>query len=263
MIRFGFVMMMMVAFAGPAFSQVEFIEVVTQEEYEAAQKRADDGMQMLFVDVYATWCGPCKMMDRDVYTDPAVAEYMNKNFVNVRMDGETDYGRRYAAEQQLQGYPSMFIFSDEGDKVSTIVGFNPAEQLLATLEGVVEGYAEVKRYRKQYLDETITLEAFADYIAVVRKMGNEEQAEELAGEYIKKQLSEDLSDNDIRVVAYYTDLEDSWWPLFTTETDRIKRVLEADYLPALERIYSNSLMKAVEQENVELISRMANELSPL
>jgi thioredoxin-related protein len=246
-----------------AFSQVEFIEVVTLEEMEAAQKKADDGMLMLFVDVYATWCGPCKMMDRDVYTDPAVAEYMNANFVNVRMDGETDYGRKYAAAQQLQGYPSMFVFSDEGDHISSIVGFKPATELLPTLRGLVDNYAAVRKYRKPYEDGTITMEAFAAYVKVVREMGNEEEAEKLAGEYIKKRMGATLSDHDIRVVAFYMDLEDPWWPEFTIDPGRIQRVLGEDYLPALEIIYNNTLLKAVEQESIILVSRMANELSPL
>jgi thiol-disulfide isomerase/thioredoxin len=256
-------LMAMVSFSGSLFSQVEFIEVVTLEEMEAARKKADDGMQMLFVDVYATWCGPCKMMDRDVYTDPAVAEYMNANFVNVRMDGETDFGRKYAAEQQLQGYPSMFVFSDEGDHVSTIVGFKPAEELLPTLKGLVQSYDAVKEYRAQYVNGTLSLKSFAEYITLVREMGNKEEAEKLAGEYIKKEVGEDLSDSDIRVVAHYMDLEDPWWPEFTREPDRIKRVLGADYVPAMEKIYNNTLVKAVDRESIPLISRMANELSPL
>ena len=82
-----------------AFAQVNFIEVVSAADMEAAQKKADDGMLMLFVDVYATWCGPCKMMDAQVYPDPALSTYMNEHFVSVRMDGETDFGRQYAAKQ--------------------------------------------------------------------------------------------------------------------------------------------------------------------
>ena len=97
----------------------------------------------------------------------------------------------------------------------------------------------------------------------VREMGNGEKAEKLAGEYIKKQMGETLSDNDIRVVAFYMDLEDPWWPGFTTDPDRIQRVLGEDYLPAMEIIYNNTLEKAVGQESITLISRMANELSPL
>jgi hypothetical protein len=183
--------------------------------------------------------------------------------VNVRLDGETDFGRKYAAEQQLEGYPSMFVFSDEGDRVSKIVGFRPADKLLTELNGVVTNYTEVKRYKAEYENGTISMEHLADYIVKMREVGNEEEAELLAGEYIKKQMGETLSDNDIKVVAYYTDLEDPWWPQFTSEADRVKEVLSQDYLLLLEKIYNNTLVMAIEQQSIGLISRMANELSPL
>ncbi len=246
-----------------AFSQANFIEVVTAADLEAAQKKADDGMLMLFVDVYATWCGPCKKMDAEVYADETVAEYMNEHFVNVRMDGETDFGRKYAAEQQLEGYPSMYIFSDEGERVSSVVGYKPATELLPLLQNLVENYKVLKGYRTQAENGSITIEGYADYIALVRQMGNEEEAERLAADYIRMKLGDELKDSDIRVVAYYMDMEDVWWPLFATETERVKRVLGKDYVPALESIYNNTLTKAVEEENIVLISRMANELAPL
>jgi thioredoxin-related protein len=244
-------------------AQVEFTEVVTREDMEAAQKRADDGMLFLFVDVYATWCGPCKMMDRDVYTNPAVAEYMNTHFVNVKMDGETDFGRNYAARQQLQGYPSMFIFSDDGERISSMVGYRAPENMVGELKTVVDNYTTVKRFGAEYEKGTLSAEDFADYISRLREMGNGEKAEELAGEYIKSQLGETLDRADILVVAPYTDLEDPWWSQMVLHPEKVKDALGSKYLENLENIYNNSLVKAIRQNDIDLISRMANELAPL
>lgn len=254
----------MLAFSLSAYSQVDFVEVISAADMEAAQKKADDGMLMLFVDVYATWCGPCKMMDAEVYPDPALSAYMNSHFVNVRMDGETDFGRKYAAQQQLEGYPSIFIFSDDGHRISSVVGFKPATILLPLLEMLVENYKGVKKYRVAAENGTISLEEYVAYISLEREMGNIEEAERLAGDYIRKKLGEgELRDNDIKVVAYYMDLEDPWWAVFANESERVKRVLGSEYVPALETIYNKSLIKAIEQDNIVLISRIANELSPL
>ena len=244
-------------------AQVKFIEVSTLQEMEAMQKQASDQMLMLFVDVYATWCGPCKMMDQQVYTDPAVAEYMNAHFVNVRLDGECEYGMQYVAEQQLEGYPTMYVFSDEGERISKIVGFTPAEELVLSLTSTSEGYQIVKKYRALHAQGTLEEEAFADYIEVVRKMGNPEQADILADEYMEKVMDPKLSDNDIRVVAYHMDLDDVWWSAFAADRERLKRILGEEYLPAMENIYNSTLIKAVEEDRIDLISKLANELSPL
>ncbi len=244
-------------------AQVNFVEVTTLQEMEAVQKKASDQQLMLFVDVYATWCGPCKMMDRDVYTDPAVAEYMNANFISVRMDGETDYGRVYAAAQELEGYPSMFIFSMNGEPISKVVGFTPAEQLVSTLKATVDGYKEIRIYQAKYQRGTLEEVEFAAYIAALRSMGNQKEADKLGDEYMEQVIGEKLSDNDISVVAYHMDLDDPWWPEFSSDPDRLRMVLGDDYMLAMEKIYNASLVKAIEEDNIGLISKMANELAPL
>ncbi len=244
-------------------AQVNFIEVTTLEEMEAAHKKASDQQLMLFVDVYATWCGPCKLMDSEVYADPGVAEFMNAHFVNVRMDGETDYGRKYAAAQELEGYPSMFIFSREGEPVNKVVGYTPAEELVTSLRGTVENYREVKMFRTKYQRGTLEQHEFADYITVVRNMGNKREAERLAAEYMEQIMDSRLSDEDIRVVSHFMDIEDTWWKEFTSDPERIRKVLDDDYMLAMEKIYNNSLVKAVDENKIKIISTMSNELAPL
>ena len=244
-------------------SQVDFTEVESMEQMEAVKKKASDQMLMLFVDVYATWCGPCKMMDRDVYADPAVALYMNNHYVNVKLDGETDYGRIFADAQQLEGYPSMFILNDEGERISEIVGYTPAEELVGRLTTIEEGYGRVKKYRSAYQNGSLDPEDFAGYIEVVRELGDLEEAERLASEYVEQMAGSRLKDADIRVVAFHMDLEDAWWKDFSSDPQRLKRVLKEDYMLAMEKIYNNTLVKAVQNERVDLVSKMANELAPL
>lgn len=243
--------------------QVEFIKVETLDEMKAAQKKASDQMRMLFVDVYADWCGPCKMMDSEVFANPAVSEYMDAHYLGIKVDGESDYGRIYAMEQGLEGYPSMFVFGDEGERLSKIVGFTPADELLTSLRSIKDGFGQIKTYRALYQSGKLEAEGFADYIMVLRDMGNQEEADRLSEEYVEKVKGEKLADNDIRVVAYYMDLDDLWWEDFSSDEERLRRVLGTDYMLAMERIYNNTLVKAVENDRIDLISLMANELAPL
>jgi len=59
------------------------------------------------------------------------------------------------------------------------------------------------------------------------------------------------------------DLEDAWWPEFSSNPERLRKVLGDDYMLAMEKIYNASLVKAVDEDNIEIISKMANELAPL
>jgi len=159
----------------------------------------------------------------------------------------------------------MFIFSDDGGRISKIVGYTPPAELVSSLKSVNEGYGKMKILRARYNNGTIGEEDFADYITVVREMGNQEKAEQLTAEYVEKTMDQKgkLSDSDIRVLAFYTDLDDSWWARFSSNRERLKQVLKEDYVLAMEKIYNRSLVKAVQEERIDMISKMANELTPL
>jgi|SRR6185312_1030464 len=57
--------------------------------FDQAVKLSAQHPKKIFIDVYTPWCGWCKKMDADTYTDPAVVSYINKNFYAVRLDAET------------------------------------------------------------------------------------------------------------------------------------------------------------------------------
>lgn len=245
------------------FSQVEFLEVVTGEDMDEARRKASDGMQMLFVDIYATWCGPCKQMDREVYPDPELSAYMNEHFINVRMDGETPFGRGYAGELNLQGYPSVFIFGTEGELVSSIVGYKPAGELLASLKSIKASYADLKRFRSMQQGGKMEKEDLASYIVLLRELGSEEEAGKMAGQYARMELGDELTGADLRVIVPYMDVGDELWPKVDADPVLLQESLGADYVEILQQVYNNSLKKAIDTGDLTLLSRMSHDLIPL
>ena len=62
------------------------IKWLTIEEAQAQAKKAP---KPLMVDVYTTWCGPCKMLDAKTFSDARLAEYVNKNFYPGKFNAES------------------------------------------------------------------------------------------------------------------------------------------------------------------------------
>ena len=62
----------------------------TTLEQAAAKAKAEN--KLVFMDCYTQWCGPCKKMAKDVFTQEMVGAYMNPKFVNIKVDMESDYG---------------------------------------------------------------------------------------------------------------------------------------------------------------------------
>lgn len=84
--------------------------------------------QLIFVDAYASWCGPCKEL-KQTFNNPKVAGYFNKNFVNVSMDMEKGEGIKFAEKYDVDSYPTLLLINEDGLVVSKSDGFLDAGQL--------------------------------------------------------------------------------------------------------------------------------------
>src|SRR5580693_5216657 len=65
--------------------------------FEAARKEASRSERIVLVDFYTTWCGPCKMLDKNTWTDAKVIQLLEQKTVALRLDAEkeTDLAKRY------------------------------------------------------------------------------------------------------------------------------------------------------------------------
>ena len=105
---------------------IQFIE----DDWNLALKKAQAQNKLVFVDIYATWCGPCKMLKQYTFTDSAVGVFFNKNFVNVSIDGEKGIGPQLAQQFSIEGYPTLIVVDATGKPVLLTAGYIPANFLL-------------------------------------------------------------------------------------------------------------------------------------
>jgi len=84
----------------------------------------------IFVDAYATWCGPCKLLKSQTFKEKGVAEFFNKNFISVSLDMEKGEGPALAHTWGVTGYPTLMFFRPDGTIVMKQLGFVEAPELL-------------------------------------------------------------------------------------------------------------------------------------
>lgn len=104
-----------------AFKGRKGIEFFKGTWSEALQKAAEEN-KYIFVDVYATWCGPCKQLKK-TFKDEEVGNYYNKNFINVAIDGETPEGRKFLYKYKIDSYPTLLIVDSNGNVKTKSIGF--------------------------------------------------------------------------------------------------------------------------------------------
>ena len=99
--------------------------------WEEALQKADAENKILFVDAYAEWCGPCKAMAANVFTLSEAGSFYNSNFINVKMDMESEAGKKFGDKYPVSAYPTLLFIDAEGNVVKRVVGGQKLEGLLA------------------------------------------------------------------------------------------------------------------------------------
>jgi len=109
------------------------------QNYKSALERAGKEKKLLMVDLYADWCGPCKMLDRLTFSNADVQAALSKDFVAVKVNIEGSKENRDLAIQLNTGtIPHIVFFDSGGKKLSEIVGFVPADQFRDELRKATE-----------------------------------------------------------------------------------------------------------------------------
>lgn len=98
--------------------------------WEDALQKASEEEKVIFLDVYASWCGYCKKLKSNTLSDEQVGEYFNSHFVNMALDGETGYGAEIVKKYQLQGYPTLLFIDAKGNLILKKGGYRSPEELL-------------------------------------------------------------------------------------------------------------------------------------
>ena len=88
---------------------------------EALQKAAHTG-KLVFVDCYTSWCGPCKTMSSQVFSQKAVGDYFKEHFVSLKVDMEQGEGPALAEKYAVRAYPTMLVLTPDGTVKYKILG---------------------------------------------------------------------------------------------------------------------------------------------
>lgn len=84
----------------------------------------------LFVDFYATWCGPCKRMATTVFTIDSVGRYFNDKFISLQLDAEKGENVELAKKYKVAAFPTLAFINSDGKTLSISTGALGANELL-------------------------------------------------------------------------------------------------------------------------------------
>lgn len=135
--------------------------------FAEAMEKAKAENKLVFMDCYTTWCGPCRMMAAQVFTQQKVGDYFNEHFVSLKMDMEKGEGITLGKKYGVTAYPTMLILDTQGNVMHTMVGSRSVEELIKEARehsDPAKGYAVSKA---AYEAGERTPDAIANYITAL------------------------------------------------------------------------------------------------
>lgn len=104
--------------------------VFTECSWSDAVTKVQAAHKYIFVDAYASWCGPCKLLKATTFKNKEVADFFNQNFINLSIDMEKGEGQELAVKWGIQAYPTLMVFDAAGKPVLETIGFFKPKDLI-------------------------------------------------------------------------------------------------------------------------------------
>lgn len=101
---------------GAARAQVKFETKSTDAVREMAIKQG----KLVFIDLYASWCPPCRMMEKQVFSRKDVGEFMDQRFVAAKYDTDKTTGRELLKKYGSGSIPLYLVFDTRGELLGRI-----------------------------------------------------------------------------------------------------------------------------------------------
>ncbi len=184
----------------------------TQGSWDAIKQLAKDQNKPIFIDCYTSWCGPCKMLSKKVFTQPQVGQLFNDHFINFKIDMEKGEGPALKSQYKVAAYPTLIWVDANGNELHKSVGAPNADELLQLATQVLDGKG-LAALARNYSATPNCYTTMLQYIEALNKAYDKQAIGQVLQKYFTEHKGKELlKEANYHLIKYY--LNDIYSPTF-------------------------------------------------
>lgn len=227
---------------GQDTTKILFLNNLTFSEIKTKAKQENKN---IFIDVTASWCGPCKMMEKDIFTQSKVAEYYNEKFLSISIQtdktshDEDEIKKWYEDATKIKEiydvrqFPTFLFLNPDGKLIHRSFGYQNKETFLLTAQKGNKKKWDLGEAIQQYQEGKLSPEQIRD-LALEAKKTKEDSLSNIAAtdyknNYLEKQSEEILLLRDnILFITQFNNLlntKDKYFKLFISNPFKMDKII--------------------------------------
>ncbi|MFN0217039.1 MAG: DUF255 domain-containing protein [Saprospiraceae bacterium] len=160
-----------------------------QSSWPQTLAKAKSEGKLVFLDAVTSWCGPCKMMSKEVFPDSVLGDFFNRHFVSVKLDMERGEGIEISSRYKIWVYPSLLFVDDSGAVQHRSAGFHNPKELIELAKTALDPSRNLAALEKQYASGNRHREFMLKYLEA-KTAAYDPDAGSIANDFLKTE--EDL-----------------------------------------------------------------------
>lgn len=146
-----------------AFSQNDSIHFLNKP-IDSLYYQAKIENKLIFIYLYTEWCGPCKWMDKNTFTNNQVTKYYNNHFINIKIDAEKDTNFNWINYYDISCFPTFLYLDDAGTLCHRTCGMRGPEDFIQLGEIAQDTALQYRTYYNLYNSGTLSESDIFNYI---------------------------------------------------------------------------------------------------
>lgn len=141
------------------------------DSYKKALVLAKKHDKKIFLDVCTPWCGPCKVMEKNVFPQKEVGYFFNRNYISVKVNADIEEGKQIANKFGVKSYPTLVFLDKNGNFIHKATGGLSAKRLIVEAKKSMSPKAkELKVMMDKYVAGDMKSEDIPSYLKLLNEV---------------------------------------------------------------------------------------------